>query len=270
MGVCWQSTGDSTKSKTNRISNQIIVVSQQEEPIINNENRKLNSTKDNNKNDFKANIESKNNINIELNNSFEESLKMFPDMPEWEGGITKGYGIKQMPAYKCDLKIDELNKLREEFWTSKIKLKNKWKIIHQACIYDHINAEEFLYKNNMKTLEGCINICCDKQGNIFRIPNYCINDPYFQLELLDKNNSKQQNIEIKLFDIINQKKYNYTVLDSITGYELKEKISKEENIDLSKYKIRLLFGGGIIKDNETLFQHKVKNGFIIQICISEI
>ena len=200
----------------------------------------------------------------------ENDQKIFEDMEEIKGDIYSGVGIKKMKAYKCDLKIDELNKLREEFWTSKIKLKNKWKIIHQACIYDHINAEEFLYKNNMKTLEGCINICCDKQGNIFRIPNYCINDPYFQLELLNNKDSKEENIEIKLFDIINQKKYNYTVLDSITGYELKEKISKEENIDLSKDKIRLLFGGGIIKDNETLFQHKVKNGFIIQICISEI
>ena len=234
MGVCWQSTGDSSKSKTNRLTNQIITVSLHQ-PTINQSNQNI--SKKNVKNDIKTYIESKNNINIILNSSFEESLKLFPDMPEWGNGIKKGYGIKQMPAYKCDLKIDELNKKREEFWSSKTKLKSKWKIIHQACIYDHINAEDFLYKNNMKTMEGCINMCSDNEGNIFRVPNYCINDPYFQLELLDKNESKKgENIEIKLFDIVNQKQKKLNVLDNITGEEIIQKYASEEKIDLKKMK----------------------------------
>ena len=228
----------------------------------------INDTKT--KHNLNTHIEPQNNNNYNLNSSYEESLTLFPDMPEWGEGITKGYGIKQMPAYKCNLKIDELNKKREDFWSSKTKLKAKWKIIHQACIYDHINAEEFLFKNNIKTLNGCINICIDNQGNIFRVPNYCINDPYFKLELLDKDESNEENIEIILFDVVNQKQNKLKVLDSITGGELIEIYANEENIDLNKNKIRLLFGGGIIKEDETLFQHKVKNGFSIQICISPI
>ena len=266
MGVCWQSTGDSSKSKTNRLTSQVITASYQQHNLS---QPNLNIQKETSKNNMNTLVE-KNNHNINLNASFEESLKLFPDMPEWEGGIVKGYGIKQMPAYKCDLKIDELNKKREEFWSSKAKLKSKWKIIHQACIYDHINAEEFLYKNNIKTLEGCINLCIDNQGNVFRIPNYCINDPYFQLELLDKEKSKGDEIEIRLFDVVNQKQNKLNVLDNITGEELIKKYADQENIDLSKNKIRLLFGGGIIKENETLYQHKVKNGYSIQICISPL
>ena len=267
MGVCWQSTGDSSKSKANRLTNQVITASYQQ-PIINQSNQNI--PKEESKNDINNNIRKSNNNIINLNTSFEESIKLFPDMPEWGEGITKGYGIKQMPAYKCDLKIDELNKKRDEFWSSKTKLKSKWKIVHQACIYDHINAEEFLFKNNMKTVEGCINMCVDNQGNIFRVPNYCINDPHFQLELLDKEEAKGEEIEIKLFDVVNQKQNKLSVMDSITGEELIEKYAAKENIDLTKNKIRLLFGGGIIKDNETLFQHKVKNGYSIQICISPI
>ena len=267
MGVCWQSTGDSSKSKANRLTNQVITASYQQ-PIINQSNQNI--PKEESKNDINNNIRKSNNNIINLNTSFEESIKLFPDMPEWGEGITKGYGIKQMPAYKCDLKIDELNKKRDEFWSSKTKLKSKWKIVHQACIYDHINAEEFLFKNNMKTVEGCINMCVDNQGNIFRVPNYCINDPHFQLEFLDKEEAKGEEIEIKLFDVVNQKQNKLSVMDSITGEELIEKYAAKENIDLTKNKIRLLFGGGIIKDNETLFQHKVKNGYSIQICISPI
>ncbi len=191
MGVCWQSTGDSSKSKANRLTNQVITASYQQ-PIINQSNQNI--PKEESKNDINNNIRKSNNNIINLNTSFEESIKLFPDMPEWGEGITKGYGIKQMPAYKCDLKIDELNKKRDEFWSSKTKLKSKWKIVHQACIYDHINAEEFLFKNNMKTVEGCINMCADNQGNIFRVPNYCINDPHFQLELLDKEEAKGEEI----------------------------------------------------------------------------
>ena len=262
MGVCWQSTGDSSKSKTNRLSNQVITVS------LNQSNQNI--PKETTKHILNTHIEPQNNNNYNLNSSYEESLTLFPDMPEWGEGKTKGYGIKQMPAYKCNLKIDELNKKREDFWSSKTKLKAKWKIIHQACIYDHINAEEFLFKNNIKTLNGCINICIDEQGNVFRVPNYCINDPYFELELLNKDESNEEKIEIKLFDVVNQKQNKLNVLDSITGGELIEKYANEENIDLNKNKIRLLFGGGIIKENETLFQHKVKNGFSIQICISPI
>lgn len=262
MGVCWHSTGDSSKSKTHHLTNQIITVS------LNQSNQ--NMPKEASKTNINTNIEPQNNNIINLNSSYEESLKLFPDMPEWGDGLSKGYGIKQMPAYKCDLKIDELNKKREEFWSSKTKLKAKWKIIHQACIYDHINAEEFLFKNNMKTLNGCINMCTDDEGNIFRVPNYCINDPYFQLELLNNNESKGENIEIKLLDVVNQKQKKLVVLDSITGRELIEKYANEENIDLNNNKIRVLFGGGIIKDDETLFQHKVKDGFSIQICISPI
>ena len=122
----------------------------------------------------------------------------------------------------------------------------------------------------MNTLNGCINICTHNQGNIFRVPNYCINDPYFELELLNNNEAKGENIEIKLFDVVNQKQIKLNVLDSITGGELIVKYANEGNIDLNKNKIRLLFGGGIIKENETLFQHKVKNGFGIQICMNEI
>lgn len=194
----------------------------------------------------------------------------FEDMPEWEGERYKGLGIKRMKGYKCNLKINELTKLREDFWLSHQQNRQQWKIIHQACVYDHIKAEDYLNKNNMKTLNGCINCCVDQSGNVYCVPNYCINDPYFELELLPKDNNHNSEIEIKLFDLINQKNLLISVNENITGAELKQKYSEMHNIELSKNKIRLLFGGGLIKDDETLYQHKVKNGFSIQVCVTSI
>jgi len=279
MGVCWQTTGDSSskpKNGSNRLTNNLIISSQ-----LNNNNNQNNNTNTNNHQDcnHKDNPEKKigkiNNIDNPdstlFDLSFEESVKNFPDMPEIEPQIMKGYGIKQMPGYKCDLKIDQLNKKRDEFWSSKNKLNiTKWKIIHQACIYDHINAEEFLFKNNIKTLNGCINMCLDEEGKLYRVPNFCINDPTFQLELLKNENSKKEKINIILNDVSAQKRKNYNIYDTTTGKELIEMYCNEENIEKDKYTFKLIFGGGIIKDDETLFQHKVKNDYVIQICKYEI
>ena len=277
MGVCWQSTGDSSskpKYGSNRLTNNLIISSQ-----LNNNNQNNNTNNNHQDCNHKDNPEKKigkiNNIDNPdstlFDLSFEESVKNFPDMPEIEPQIMKGYGIKQMPGYKCDLKIDQLNKKRDEFWSSKNKLNiTKWKIIHQACIYDHINAEEFLFKNNIKTLNGCINMCLDEEGKLYRVPNFCINDPTFQLELLKNENSKKEKINIILNDVSAQKRKNYNIYDTTTGKELIEMYCNEENIEKDKYTFKLIFGGGIIKDDETLFQHKVKNDYVIQICKYEI
>ena len=40
-------------------------------------------------------------------NSLDNSNEKFPDMPLWNNGKKVGFGIKEMPAYKCDLKINK-------------------------------------------------------------------------------------------------------------------------------------------------------------------
>jgi hypothetical protein len=53
----------------------------------------------------------------------------------------------------------------------------------------------------------------------------------------------------------------------MTGEELKKLYSNDNEIELNKVNMKVLFGGGIIKDNEKLFQYKIKNGYTIQICV---
>ena len=189
-------------------------------------------------------------------------------MPLWNNGKKVGFGIKEMPAYKCDLKINQLEEKRKKFWKSHKKHIKQWNIIHQACIYPHIKAEEYLASNGFKTLDGCINMCVDREGNVFKVPNYCINDPYFEIELLPKNGGNANNLlNITLFDISNNKKININVNETSTGKEIIELYAQKNNINLNKNMIRLLFGGGIIRNDETLYQHKVKNGQMIQVSV---
>ena len=210
------------------------------------------------------------NNNNDINDSLELSYKKFPDMPLWNNGKKVGYGIKEMPAYKCDLKVNELEKMRKIFWKSQKNIP-QWNIMHQACVYPHIKAEEFLASNGFKTLEGCINMCVDRQGNVYRVPNYCINDPYFEIQLKSKNGGSDSNyINIVLFNATKNKKININVNENTKGLDIMKNYAKENNIDLNIYIIRLLYGGGLIRENETLYQHNVKNGDMVQISVFKL
>ena len=209
-------------------------------------------------------------INFSNTNTVYKLDPEFEDMPEWEGERYKGYGIKRMKGYKCDLKIDELNKKREKFWSMKKSSNPLWRIIHQACVYDYMKAEEYLIKNNITTLNGCINVCKDKDNNLYYIPNFCINDPFFELEILPPDQNKDQFITITLLDSVSGKNYRVEVKENTKGEELRQMYANKFKIDLNKFKIRFLFGGGIIRDGEYLYQHKIKNGQCVQVCTTEL
>ncbi len=124
-------------------------------------------------------------------NSMIEDQKMeFPDMPEWEGERYTGIGIKKMKGYKCHLPIDKLNKKRDEFWDLKNSSDNEnykiWRIINQACVYDELRANMLLEEYGLTTENGCINHIIDSEGNHYHIPNYCINDPFFERQYKKK------------------------------------------------------------------------------------
>ena len=235
-------------------------------------NKQSNSPMNNNK-DLSL-INNNNNTQVINNNQIpvnqEDDNDKFQDMPEWPDKY-KGLGIKYMKAYKCSLKIDDLNHMREQFWTSRKDNKEQWRILHQACIYDHIKAEEFLVKKNFKTLEGCINQCVDADGNLYVIPNYCINDPYFELEILPQENIEEHNNK-KIKIVLSNYEFGeieVEIKETITGKELMDMYVNEKHIDLNVKTIRLLFGGGLIKENEMAFQHKIASGYKIVVVIND-
>ena len=51
--------------------------------------------------------------------------------------------------------------------------------------------------NNIIPLNGCINCCKDLEGNIYKIPNFCINNPYIEKELIKEITGKE-NKELKV------------------------------------------------------------------------
>ena len=202
------------------------------------------------------------------NSPLEDQKMEFPDMPEWEGERYTGIGLKKMKGYKCELPIDKLNKKRDEFWDQKNSRDNEnykiWRIINQACLYDELRANMLLEEYGLTTKSGCINHIIDENGNHYHIPNYCINDPYFERQYKKKKNVEEKKVKIKLFEPMGNINEEKSVSNTMTGKELKELFRKEHNIG-DNFNLRLFFGGMEITDDHYLYQHNLKNGFKIQV-----
>ena len=201
--------------------------------------------------------------------SIENQKDMFPDMKEWKGNRYTGVGIKRLKGYKCDLPIDKLNEKRDEFWSIRNSHNNPnykiWRIINQACVYDEYRANMLLEQYELTTAEGCINHIIDKKGNHYIIPNYCINDPYFEKSFKVKDNVEEKELKVNLFDPSDNLNVELRVSNLLTGKKLKEKFRKKANIESRKFNFRFFLGGQEIKDDHFLYQHNIKPDYKIQV-----
>ena len=212
-------------------------------------------------NNFRQRVISKNTINDYYTNEINET---FYDMEEIEDDIYVGNGIKRMKAYKCDLTIDELNKRKEKFWNTVTDCNNNknwknWNIIRRAITYDEVRGSILLNEYDIKCKNGCIDHLIDKEGNEYKVPNYCINEPYFEREL-GKEDIKDDINNIIFYgnykgNIFN---FDFKVSNKLTGKELKNIIKNKRELDINT-NIRLFEKGFEIKDEDYLYQHKLNN-----------
>ena len=206
---------------------------------------------------------------IDIKSIIEEQKKEFPDMEEWEGDKYKGIGIKRMKGYKCNLPIDKLNKKREEFWNTRglhgspnYKI---WRVINQACVYDEYRANVLLEEYELTTYEGCINHIIDKKNVHYIVPNYCINDPYFEKEFTIKENVEKKTLKINLYEVAINSNLEVEVNNLMSGEDLKKLFCEKNNISFDEYNIRMFFAGNEIENNHFLYQYKIHNGYKVQV-----
>ena len=206
---------------------------------------------------------------MDIQSIINEQKKEYPDMEEWEGERYKGIGIKRMKGYKCNLQIDKLNQKRDEFWSKRNEHGNPnykiWRVINQACVYDEYRANVLLEEYNLTTYEGCINHIVDKKGQHYIIPNYCINDPYFEKEYKIKDNVVKKNLKVNLYEVANNTNTILEVNNLITGEEFKKLFCKKNNISYDDFRIRMFFAGSEITNEHFLYQYNIKDEFKIQV-----
>ena len=204
------------------------------------------------------------NLKKSKSNSIEERDSNFPDMEEWPGERYKGVGIKRMKGYKCDLPIDKLNEMREKFWSTKIEENDNWRIIQQICVFDEERANQTLGRFNFEVAENCVNHIIGSNGEHYYVPNYCINDPYFEKELIEKD-VPEKKIKLFLYDVSSDTTIKESFSNHDTGERVKNKFLEEAKIKGNEYKIRLFFSGSEIKDNDFIYQHGLEDDYKIQV-----
>lgn len=200
-------------------------------------------------------VNEKRNLKKNDNNDKEEE-----DMEELVDDIFSGVGIKKMKAYKSDLSLEDLSKKRQQFWDKKTNPKNPnwitWNTIHQAIKYDEHRASLLLEQYNICTINGCINNLIDEKGNKYKIPNYCINDPYYERNFAKDYNKEKKNIKVKFYSYGGKPPIELDIETQWTAKELKEKYKELEKIDQDK-KVRFFIYGIEIKDEQYLYQHNL-------------
>ena len=244
--------------------------------VINNHpnlNNNQSSNQNHNSNNNIRNNELRN-INIEL--EFEPFLQS-NNLIDFNYKIIEneyvGEGIKRMNAYISPVTKEELEKIRENFWSSRTEgNKEIWEILHLICNDNTLNDDDinsFLLSAGLETLKGCINITFDDKGEIYEIPNYCINEPSRYEIKSKKDKPIKENIEIKINNFgekIKIKTNNYTFIKDIKKYIIKHSktnLKKGMNIDY----IRLFFGGKELSNDKQLWYYNINNKYIIQMVI---
>ena len=86
-----------------------------------------------------------------------------------------------MKGYRSPVPFEELEKIRNDFWSSRIEGNPQiWEILHMICNDNSLSVDDidaYMKASNIVTYKGCINVTYDNKGFLYEIPNYCINDP---------------------------------------------------------------------------------------------
>ena len=250
----------------------------------NNNSSNLNNNINNNNNNINNNMENMiNEIPEENNFSIDPAYEPYLQSKHDENFNYKeveneyvGEGIKRMKGYISPVPYEELLKIREEFWSSRIE-GNKviWEVLHMICNDNLMSIDDidgFMKSSNIVTYKGCINVTYDSRGFLYEIPNYCINNPieYEKKEEEIKKIPKKQNIEIKIRCYTDEGKI------KISNYENIENLKKiifSGNDFKNKYMLdgaRLFFGGKELQNQKQLWFYNIENKSIVQMLAKQI
>lgn len=118
---------------------------------------------------------------------------------------------------------------------------------------------------SLTTANGCINHIIDMEGVHYFIPNYCINDPYFEKSFEDQDEVKDETLNLTLFEITKNISVDLEVSTKLTGAELKELFREKGKFPEDKFTFRIFYAGNELKDDQMIGQHKIKDGFKLQV-----
>ena len=195
----------------------------------------------------------------------------FPEIPN----EYIGKGIKRMKGYISNKTLEELMKIREDFWSSRIEGdKEIWNLLKNICNDNSLkenDIKEILKVSEIIPYKKCINIVYDSKGFLYEIPNYCINFPSrYEIEVIenDKKKPKEEKINITIRYFRNEIKILISNWKSVL--DLKNeilKLNQYKNVNIER--IKLFFGGKELNKDKELWFYNFINKSICQMLIKE-
>lgn len=186
-----------------------------------------------------------------------------------------GEGLKRMKGYICPISKEDLERKRQFFWETRVEGNQEiWKFLRKLCEdpeFQQIYLHEYLFSSGIIPYCNCINVTYDVTGNLYEIPNYCINEP---IKYIISETEKTKPIECELTIIIrhNSNQFSIVISNCASIDKLKEEIVKvfpnlKTSLQLSKDKLALFFGGKELKNNRELWFYNVTNHVVIILMI---
>jgi len=127
-------------------------------------------------------------------------------------------------------------------------------------------CENILKQYSLKTKNGKINELIDSKNRLYKIPNFCINLPYIEKHISGvEDEHKNKKLKIYLHDVYENKKIDIQLTDDFRILDIKKLYAENNSIDLTKFKLRFLYGGTELKDDNHLYQYNISEGYIVQI-----
>lgn len=186
------------------------------------------------------------------------------NFPEVKEDIYVGCGLRRMKAFKSTIPKDELKQRREAFWGTRVEGNEQvWQFLREICelpVNEDENIKPMLEANEITPLKNCINVTFDRGGEVYEIPNYCINEP-ISFDLPETHMKKPEKKKISFHgrkgtEQFKIKTENYTKIENI-----RKNVGKKFDKDPSK--VRLFFRGKEMKDGNELWQYNVQDEDVI-------
>ena len=191
------------------------------------------------------------------------------NFPEVKDGTYVGIGLRRMKGYISIVPKDELEKRRISFWGTRIEGDPLvWNFLKELCDLpqgEEENMKAMLEANEITPLKKCINVTYDKAGEVYEIPNYCINDPV-SYDLPEMHMKKPNQKKVSFFVRKGVKQIKIVAKNTTNIEKVKSNIGKKLGLDENK--IRLFYRGKEMKNGSELWVYNIEDDCVVMIMYS--
>ena len=191
------------------------------------------------------------------------------NFPEVKNNTYVGKGLRRMKGYVSIVSKEELEKRRNAFWGTRVEGDpGVWNFLKELCdlpIGEEDNMKAMLEANEITPLKKCINVTYDRSGEVYEIPNYCINEPV-SFDLPEMHIKKPEKKKVSFHVRKGTQKIKIKALNTTTVDKVKNNISQKIEVDSDK--IRLFYRGKEMKNGNELWVYNIEDDCVVIIMCS--